>query len=674
MATAPLSILLTGATGFLGSHFLLAWLDRNPHARVFALVRADDPGEAQARATTALARSAATHDRDFDVEAMAGRITALPGDLARDGLGLSEGDEARLAAAGILEAWHFAAAAGTGNETRENLAEVNLLGTERLFALTRRIGARRFVHISTACAAGRRTGPVPEAPPDAQGPFDNASDAIRAGAELRLLELARDGGPALSIVRPTVVLGPSDSKTSSDTPHGLYGLIRRLATARDTLRRSGETVRLPAGKGGTIDIIPVDGLMQGLLSLAGDGFPGGPIHHFAGGAGIDARIVAEMIVDRMRIPGLDLSDDTSEDGSEFGRRLSRELDFFRSHIGVGQEFLSARPRPPAVNEVDLLNYVEAGVRDALYGTCFDLFERRIVRSFDGSELAVYTAGSPDHPALVCCNAYGVPPEVFAPLAHDLLDRRHIVVWGTRGLPSLTEGVEDKDLSMDNHLRDIISIMDALGIGQADLTGWSTGAVLASKAAARHPERFRSLALLNGGFVLPGAAEVPFQTATRSMMPKMAASRKTCEILYNLIFGNNKQDTASFRWEEREFQESAGDFVGAIYKGYLHMARLLMRDVDSCFRYARIVRSHLAEVENAVEWLPKVTQPTLVLTCVGDITSHPEGSYEAARLIPDSILHVHDRGDHFLFYSEEDARQVVCDFLDGRPVAPRLPAS
>lgn len=644
MNTPPPSILLTGATGFIGSHFLPTWLEQNTDGRVFALARAEDPGKARARVATALARSAAAYDRGIDVEALMERVTALPGDLAREDLGLDVRDEERLAGAGISEVWHFAADPGTGDEGRA--AEENVAGAERLHALACRIGARRFVLVSSA----------------------DVSNA-RAGVERRLLDLAGEGGPDLAIVRPASVLGSSITKTSGRTPYGLYGLIRRLASVRDALRDAGKPVRFQVRAEGAIDFIPVDGLVAGMVALAADGFPGGPIHHFAGGAPIDLRTVLEMIADRMRIPGLEPVEEHPLDETALERNLSWETGRFRDCVRDRSETLSARPGLLAVSEVDLLNYVEAGVRDALYGTAFDLFERQVFRSCDGSELTVYTAGAPDHPALVCCNAYGVPPEVFVPLVHDMRDRRRIVLWDTRGLPSLTPSLEDDQLSIDAHVGDLFAIMDAFGIERADLAGWSTGAVVAAKAAADRPERIRSLALLNGGFVLPGAAEVPFQTATRNIMPKMAVSLKSCEILYNIIFGN-RQD-APFRWEERQIEKDGNDFVGAIYKGYMHMARFLARDVESCFRYARIVRSHLAKVEEAVSWLPKVKAPTFVLTCSGDITAHPEGSIEAAKLVPDATLYVHDRGDHFLFYSEDEARRRVCDFLDrqDRPAVP-----
>ncbi|MEA2695592.1 MAG: hypothetical protein QOJ16_4979, partial [Acidobacteriota bacterium] len=80
---APGAVLLTGGTGFLGA-YLLAELLRATPARVLCLVRAGSPEEGVARLRQPLAA------RGLWEEGWEGRLEALPGDLARPRLGLSE--------------------------------------------------------------------------------------------------------------------------------------------------------------------------------------------------------------------------------------------------------------------------------------------------------------------------------------------------------------------------------------------------------------------------------------------------------------------------------------------------------------------------------------------------------------------------------------------------------
>src|SRR3954469_24051664 len=79
MAQSP--ILLTGATGFLGMELLARYLERTDRD-VYALVRAADDAEAQARIDEAVARMLPNPD------AYADRVIAVRGDVTQPGLGM----------------------------------------------------------------------------------------------------------------------------------------------------------------------------------------------------------------------------------------------------------------------------------------------------------------------------------------------------------------------------------------------------------------------------------------------------------------------------------------------------------------------------------------------------------------------------------------------------------
>ncbi|GAA0570641.1 alpha/beta fold hydrolase [Actinomadura livida] len=57
---------------------------------------------------------------------------------------------------------------------------------------------------------------------------------------------------------------------------------------------------------------------------------------------------------------------------------------------------------------------------------------------------------------------------------------------------------DRDLEIDDYVRHLLGLLDALGIGSADLCGESLGGWVAIKAAAAHPERVRRLVLNTPG--------------------------------------------------------------------------------------------------------------------------------------------------------------------------------
>ena len=102
------AVLLTGATGFVGSEVLVRYLRRTEH-RVYALVRGGDPAEAAQRLRDAVA--------PLGAELPADRVVAVPADLERDGLGLDPDRRDRLAGE-VTDIVHAAASVSDRKSTR----------------------------------------------------------------------------------------------------------------------------------------------------------------------------------------------------------------------------------------------------------------------------------------------------------------------------------------------------------------------------------------------------------------------------------------------------------------------------------------------------------------------------------------------------------------------------
>lgn len=125
-ASDPRHLFVTGATGFVGS-FLAAELLTTSSATLHCLVRADSPQEGAERI-----RAAMTGYGVWD-ESFAGRIVAVPGDLTRERLGLSDATWAALA--GTVEGIMHCGADVNFLRPYQSLKSANVDGTVQVLAL-----------------------------------------------------------------------------------------------------------------------------------------------------------------------------------------------------------------------------------------------------------------------------------------------------------------------------------------------------------------------------------------------------------------------------------------------------------------------------------------------------------------------------------------------------------
>jgi alcohol-forming fatty acyl-CoA reductase len=159
---AGAKLLLTGASGFLGKAVLASWLREVPDAgTITLLLRAPDDEAAQRRLEDQVLASEPFAGGLADEALATGRLRALAADLAADGLGGLEPAEL----AGTDVAIHCAASVSF-EQPLDDIIELNVLGARRLAGALREAGCDdvHFLHVSTAYAAGQRTGLVLERP------------------------------------------------------------------------------------------------------------------------------------------------------------------------------------------------------------------------------------------------------------------------------------------------------------------------------------------------------------------------------------------------------------------------------------------------------------------------------------------------------------------------------
>lgn len=247
-------VVLTGATGFVGSELLARFLERRDR-RVYALVRAGDDEEAAARLPD--------HER----------LTAVAADIERSDLGLDRrtADEIAEEATTVV---HCAASVSFGLDL-ERSRSVNVDGSRRTVELAelcarRGDGLERLTYVSTAYVAGAHRGLFREDQLDVGQRFRNSYERSKFEAETLVRERAR--GMPLQVLRPSIVVG--DTRTGwTSSFNVLYAPLKAFAR--------GRLPAIPGRRSAPVDIVPVDYVADAAYGLATHG-PGGTFHLVAG--------------------------------------------------------------------------------------------------------------------------------------------------------------------------------------------------------------------------------------------------------------------------------------------------------------------------------------------------------------------------------------------------------
>ena len=234
-------VLVTGATGLLGADLVRRWTRSGTSHRIVVLVRDRARWDAIAR------RLALPHDA----------VTALEGDVTREGLGLTR--DARAWLAGHATAVVHLAADTTFSRPLDQARLVNREGTAHVLALAADCPhVARVAYVSTAFVAGRRTGLITESAEGAATEhigWVNAYEQSKAEAEA-LVRAARQDWVILR----------SSTIACDDTS----GVVTQRNAVHQALRlfHDGLAAMIPGVPDSVLDVVPTDYVADAIARLA----------------------------------------------------------------------------------------------------------------------------------------------------------------------------------------------------------------------------------------------------------------------------------------------------------------------------------------------------------------------------------------------------------------------
>ncbi len=210
--------LVTGGSGFLGSHLVRALAKRGDDLRLFA------------RRTSSL-----DHLTGIEFERVTGDVT--------------DRRAVRRAMAGVNRVFHVAGRTSLRPADREAVFDVNLRGARIVFEEALAAKVERLVHTSSVGAIGvaKPKSTADETTPFTIGHLGLAYVNSKHESELEAFRLAVQGLPVV-IVNPTFVLGPDDPTGTS------MGLVRRFCLGQ-----------IPVYVDGALNIVDVRDVAKGFL-------------------------------------------------------------------------------------------------------------------------------------------------------------------------------------------------------------------------------------------------------------------------------------------------------------------------------------------------------------------------------------------------------------------------
>jgi nucleoside-diphosphate-sugar epimerase len=200
-----MTVLITGAGGFIGSHLVDSQLEKGYDVRAVDLYV-----------------DRLSHHRDHP------RIEIIKGDITDHQL-------VQRLVAGIEVIYHLASAHLDVSLSDEHYRRVNVSGTLSLVEAASKASVRRFVH----CSSVGVTGNVDNPPVDESysSPPTNIYELTKLEGERAVLEFAAKSGFPLVVVRPAWVYGPRDPRTQK--------LFRTISKGRFLIFGSGKNWRHP---------------------------------------------------------------------------------------------------------------------------------------------------------------------------------------------------------------------------------------------------------------------------------------------------------------------------------------------------------------------------------------------------------------------------------------------
>ncbi len=260
-------------------------------------------------------------------------------------------------------------------------------------------------------------------------------------------------------------------------------------------------------------------------------------------------------------------------------------------------------------------------------------------SIDVADISIgYSVFGSGYPLLLIMG-YGSTMNLWEPgLISKLASRFKVIIFDNRGIGSSEIGTNT--FSIEQFCEDTSGFMDALGIQQAHVLGWSMGSLIAQELVLRHPSKVNKLILYAahcGAEMFPPSSEIIQQLTDTTGTPQERGMR-----YIGVLFPDN--------WLQHH-----GKRIGEIF--FRPMGNIPKETV-------RQQAMAIDAWKGSAERLGDIRTPVLLITGAEDCLVVPQNSRFMSEKIPDAQLDVIENAGHGLMFQYPDIFcEKVVDFLE-----------
>lgn len=321
-----MNVLLTGATGFLGT-MIANRLAEKDHA-VYTLIRNVTKAEEWLETLPSKTQNA---------------VHFVYGDLMKPSGGLTEQRIGELSGE-IDSVIHSAAYLSFDDTERDKVFQINYEGTKELLRLSERLNVSTFLHVSTAYTLGKNdTGIETLYKPEDQD-FVNVYEESKCYAEHEVM--AYQNRFHVAVLRPAIIVGNSETG-QADSTFGLYGVMRAVELMKRHVQKrlsKIDSFKIVVNEADKTHLVPVDyvaDLVTGALTESENG----TIYHLTNPLPPTNGLIMSAIRDGFNFPELEwISFDKTDQLTKLEQKMNEPLAVFEPYLSRTVDFTDENTR------------------------------------------------------------------------------------------------------------------------------------------------------------------------------------------------------------------------------------------------------------------------------------------------------------------------------------------